>query len=285
MSRILGLDFGLTNLDVALVEDGVLAQAWRLDGGAGAGVLQVKELLAELHLGHLDALATSGGRHRDLPRILAGMPVTPVSEAEAIGRGGLALANLDLAGTAPLTAALVVSAGTGSAMIHATEGHFRHASGSAVGGGTWQGLGRLLLGTSDPLELARLAALGNTSLVDSTLEDVIGGSIGSLPADATAVNFGRVAKDNPTPRPEDVAAGLVTLVAQVISMVALNTARAEGLSQVVLVGHLLDLAPMRQAVLRVWDFYQLRPLPIIPGQAGAATALGAALSVVQASGH
>jgi type II pantothenate kinase len=192
-----------------------------------------------------------------------------VGEAQAVGRGGLLMAGL--------SEALVVSAGTGTAMIAARGQDCQHITGSAVGGGTLLGLGKLCLGTADPIKIAQLAAQGNPTHVDGTLGDVIGGGIGSLPSDATAVNLGRIVKLGGKPSREDLAAGLVTLVSQVIAVIALNAARAEGLEHVVIVGHLPDLEPVRAAILRVWGFYGVKNPPIIPEQRGFATALGAAL--------
>jgi len=171
-----------------------------------------------------------------------------------------------------------VSAGSGTAMIAArAPGSFEHVTGTAVGGGTLLGLARLLVGTSDPTELAALAVHGDASRVDSTLRDAIGGGVGRLPAHATAVNFGRVPALAEAPARADVAAALFTLVPQVIAVIALNAARAAGLERVVIVGHLPDLQGVRDTIERVWEYYGVTPGPIIPASGGAATALGAAL--------
>ena len=113
--------------------------------------------------------------------------------------------------------------------------------------------------------------------MDGTLADVIGGGIGSLPADATAVNLGRIVKLSAAPTREDLAAGLVTLVSQVIAVIALNAAKANGLEKIVIVGHLPDLEPIQKAIHRVWGFYGVTSPAIIPVDRGYATALGAAL--------
>ncbi len=265
----LGVDFGLSNTDVALVEDDKLVGNWIIHGRANLQTLQSALEVAGVGPGELDLIATSGGRHGDLPSEFEGILLFKANEAKAVGRGGLALAGLN--------EALVVSAGTGTAMIAARGGEAFHFTGSAVGGGTLLGLSKLLLGTADPLEVARLAEQGNPSGVDSTLIDVIGGGIGHLPADATAVNFGRLAGLTTASR-EDIAAGLVTLVSQVIAMIAINAVKAAGLPQIVIVGHLPDLPPIRAALQRVWYFYQIDPKPIIPSNAGAVTAYGAVLS-------
>lgn len=272
----LGLDFGQTNLDGVLLDGERIVQAWQQDTTFPSTEAALRDLLESHVLGvnglsvsDLEWIGTTGGRHGDLPSTVGGVPIRGISEARAVGRGGLALARLEKA--------LVVSAGTGTAMISSAGRQFEHVTGSAVGGGTLLGLSRLLLGTTDPFEVARLAALGDPAGVDSTLQDVIGGGIGHLPADATAVNLGRLGTMKDAPKPEDLAAGLVTLVSQVIAVIALNAAKANGLDRIVVVGHLPDLEPVRAALVRVWGFYGVTPDPIMPEQRGFATALGAAL--------
>jgi type II pantothenate kinase len=276
---ILGLDFGLTNLDGALGQDRGLLRGWRqpTQGPASEKVMRAALETGNVNLHDLSAIGTTGGRHKDLPSSIEGIPIRPIGEAQSVGRGGLALTGLE--------AALVVSAGTGTSMISArriskngeTGFEFKHVTGSAVGGGTLLGLGKLLLGTSNPLEIGELASRGDPAGVDSTLVDVIGGGIGHLPPDATAVNLGRLAHLETTPSREDLAAGLVTLVSQVIAVIALNAATANNLERIVIVGHLPDLEPIQVAIRRVWGFYGVPNPPIFPENAGFATALGAAL--------
>jgi len=267
---IVGLDFGITNLDGATLEQGKFGRGWRLScPGASLESLELALRTGEIHSSDLSAIGTTGGKHRELPAEWRGVPLVKVGEAAAVGRGGLALSALE--------EALVVSAGTGTAMYAARGSSFTHVTGSAVGGGTLLGLSRFLLGTVDPLEVAALAAQGDPARVDGTLQDVLGGGIGHLPADATAVNLGRLASLETLPRREDLAAGLVTLVAQVMSVIALNAAQAQGLERIVFIGHLMDLEPIRAAVRRVWGFYGVSQPPIIPDSRGYATALGAAL--------
>jgi type II pantothenate kinase len=260
---ILGLDFGLTNLDGALGQDGQLLRGWRqlTQGPASESVMRAALETGGVNLRDLTAIGTTGGRHKDLPSSIEGIPIRPIGEAQSVGRGGLALTGLE--------AALIVSAGTGTSMISARKlehGYeFKHVTGSAVGGG------------SNPLEIGELASRGDPAGVDSTLVDVIGGGIGHLPPDATAVNLGRLAKLETAPSREDLAAGLVTLVSQVIAVIALNAAAANNLERIVIVGHLPDLEPIKVAIRRVWGFYGVPNPPIFPENAGFATALGAAL--------
>ncbi|MFZ1792381.1 MAG: Fumble domain-containing protein, partial [Anaerolineae bacterium] len=145
---------------------------------------------------------------------------------------------------------------------------------SAVGGGTMLGLGALLLKTTDPHEIDALALAGDRNGVDLSIAEAIGGKIAGLPPTATASNFGRVGR-NPRTKPsrQDLAAAIITLVAQTISVIAINAARAESLPNIVFVGHMMDMASMRKACLAVANLYRVKFT--IAKTPGLATAMGA----------
>jgi type II pantothenate kinase len=276
MPLIAAIDFGLTNIDTAVrLPDGSVET--RMIPACGA------EIHAELTsvmgvMGHSLAdftrIAVTGGKAHQLAGQLENTNVVYVKEVNAIGRGGLALAGLKQG--------LVVSAGSGTAIVAGRNGEFSHVTGSAVGGGTLQGLGRLLVGTADALEIDRLAQQGDANGVDLTLVEAIGNRVGRLPLDANAVNFGRVAR-NPGPyRAEDLAAGLVRMVAQVITVIAVNASKVQGLEAVVFIGHLVDLASINRELNTTAGYYATAL--IIPPKPGSGTALGALLWLEEEEG-
>lgn len=229
--------------------------------------MSVKNALqgAGYHVSDFHQIAVTGGRYRELGAEVDGVPLVKVPEVEAIGRGGLVLAGLDQA--------LVVSAGTGTAMVAARMGGSHHVTGSAVGGGTLQGFGALLLGTSDALSLDRLGADGDANQVDLTLEEAIGGTVGGLPPDANAVNFGKPPNLLASASHADIAAGLVRLVAQVIAVIAINAANATGMEAIVFTGHLIDLPQVRRELNLTAGFYGREF--ILPDHPGRGTVQGA----------
>ena len=273
------IDYGISNTDVITVVDGRVRTAKQSTHGEPSPV-QVIDLLARCgtDLSVVDLIATTGGRHRLLPETIEGVPIVPVGELEAIARGGQALAGLDDSAllAEPL---LVVSAGSGTAYMAARGHAYAHVIGSGVGGGTMLGLGRLLLGTADPRMIDKLALGGDPNGVDLALSDVVMGPIGSLPPDTTAVNFGRMARAAGAPDHADLAAGIVTLVGQVVGTLAVTAARGEKLPRAVFTGHLTDMASMRMAIERVSHFFGM-PLDM-PENAGYATAAGALLYAVE----
>jgi type II pantothenate kinase len=268
-----GIDFGLTITDAVAVDGTSLTAHAALDRPGVASVDVLRHALHALAIdpGDVDVIAVTGGRSRELPASLDGVPLEFVDEPTAIGRGALARTGLDLA--------LVVSCGTGTAMVAADglQRRYSHVSGTPQGGGTLEGLAWLLLGLRGVDELAALAVRGDATAVDTTLGDVLGGGVGQLPPTATAVNLGRLATLTTDPAPEDLAAGLVTMVAQAIGLLALNVAKAEGLPAVICVGRLAEVAPMRSMIEAVFRVYGASP-PHFPEGAAHSVAYGAALT-------
>lgn len=267
-STVVAIDFGATNTDVVARIHGEL-HYWMLPSARHHHEQRIRAALAvgKLSLDDVSGIVITGGDRRGLQPSINGTPIVMVNEMEAIGRGGLELAGL--------ASATVVSAGSGTAIVSATQSAFQHVTGTGVGGGTLQGLAQLLIGTSDAHEIDSMARRGQATGVNITIGEIVGEAIGGLPADTTAINFGKFDQDQ-QPSAEDIAAGLVNLVGQVIGVVGINAARSKGHDHVVVIGHLVDLESIRTTIQQVGGFYGM-PI-IIPEQRGFATALGALLS-------
>lgn len=286
-----GLDLGLTTIDAvalpiaaaralaaATVDDhagrvtpGVRCAPVPRNGGAPGDVLDHAAAALALDPGAVVSIAVTGGRSRELPDDWHGVPVVKVAEPEAIGRGGLAIARV--------RRALVVSCGTGTAMVAADRdlGSYRHVTGTSVGGGTLLGLSQALLGTADVGAFAALAARGRAAGVDVTLGEALGAGIGHLPPDAIAVSLGKLRAPGFEPDPADLAAGLTVMVGQVIALLALAAAQGHGLTRIVAVGRLAEVAPVARVFDAVADLYG-QPHFVVPALAAHATALGAVLA-------
>lgn len=270
------IDFGISNTDVVAFIHGDLRR-WTQAYVGEPNEQTVRTILAQggVDLDELPMLAVTGGRHRLLPPQLGRTRVVGVGELQAIGRGGQAASGL----ANRRKRILVVSAGSGTAVVSALNARYRHITGAAVGGGTLLGLGRLLLHTVDPLEIDHLAVEGNANGVDLSLADVVTGPIGSLPASATAVNFGRLARMEVTASRADLAAALVTLVGQVIGLLSIAAAKALHCEHIVVIGHMTDMTSTRRVLNLVSQYYST-PLSL-PEQGGYYTALGALYSAVE----
>ena len=268
------IDFGISNTDAVASIDGSVRHWTRpSDGSPDAEIVRQVLAAGGVELAKLPQLAVTGGRHRALPTRIGDCALFGVDEVTAIGRGGQALALAE--GDDPETPILVVSAGSGTAVVAARGSHYAHITGSGVGGGTLLGLGRLLLNSADALTIDALAQQGDPNGADLSLKDVISGPIGTLPPDATAVNFGKLARSAQDVSRPDLAAALMTLVGQVIAITAINAARAERLQRIVVIGHMTDMPSFRTVLNRVGDYYGTRLM--LPSDAGYGTALGAML--------
>lgn len=159
--------------------------------------------------------ATGGGATALADRLVPGRFVTVVDEFASWGAGEPILTGR--AGLAPAYPHLLVSLGTGTSILRMDEnGKVARVGGTALGGGTLRGLGRLLLGTDDHDRLVALAATGDRRHVDLLVGDLYRpGGIALVP-DLTAANFGKAFE----PRADDVAHALLGLVGENVALLA-----------------------------------------------------------------
>jgi type II pantothenate kinase len=217
----------------------------------------------------VDVIAIAGGRSSQLPDNMLGLKVVKVNEIVAAGTGGIVLTGLD--------EALVVSMGTGTALIEVRENgrRIRHIGGTGVGGGTLLGLARKMLGISSISILVEMAEKGDSKRVDLTVGDIIGNGIGILSAEMTASNLGRVGD---TSSPEDLAAGITNLVGEVVASVSFLAASKLGLEdKVILVGRVAKLPPVLKSIQRTLSSFGVKP--ILPKLPEYAVAVGAGYRV------
>jgi type II pantothenate kinase len=192
-----------------------------------------------------------------------------VPEFDCIGRGGLY--------TSGLSEALVVSMGTGTAMVHASESEgMKYLGGTGVGGGTLMGLSKLLLGAGSVENLEKHAEHGSLEEIDLRIKDLTGkSSMGRLESDLTASNFGKVSDSADK---DDIASGIVNLVLETVGMISIFAARSVNVSSIVLTGNVTQL---REAEAKFDEFNRLevsRGLNFtIPKYSRFATAIGAAM--------
>lgn len=231
---------------------------------SAAGAIGKFLQVAGKRIGDIRRLAVTGVGSSFLDADILGIEAVRVDEFHAIGLGGLRLSGADRA--------LVVSVGTGTALVHAAGREARHVGGSGIGGGTVLGLGKALAGITDFDTLAEVAGRGLIENVDLTIGDISARAVGNLPSNATASNFGKMAD---RPSAEDMAAGIVNLVFQTVGVLAMLAARAEGDSSIVVVGNTMRIPMARTVLDSLYPVYGVRFL--VPEHAEHATALGAAL--------
>lgn len=258
---VIGIDMGASAVKLAALEGDEIVLT-HYEHGRGGDVPALCERLG-LDLRSASAVGVSGLSAKNSGLEALGITPVNVPEAEAIGRGATWLSGRDNI--------IVASIGTGTAFVHAKGRKFNHLCGTGVGAGTLTGLAERVLGITDMREFDRMAMAGDTNRVDLTIGDFVE-MHGQLAADLTASNLARrngAATDN------DWAAGLATLVFQVIGTMSLLACRGCGADSVAVTGAIADTEPSRTNFARFIDGYGLEYF--VPEHSTCATAIGTAL--------
>jgi type II pantothenate kinase len=253
-----GIDLGASTIDVVAMEKNRIAAIVTTKYDR---VVNLNSHAKRLRIKSIDNIYITGGKsgfHNT--KILKIIPIK-INEINAIGRGGLFLAKKKKA--------LVVSCGTGTCMVDAGK-KFRHIGGSGVGGGTLVGLSSIFLQNDSLKKIRSSASRGHNHKVDITVGDIIGSSIGMIPAKATAANFGKGKGSS-----NDRVNALCAMIGQTIATVAIFAARSVKQKDIILTGKLLNVKEVRDALMDTGKLYRQKFL--IPKHYEYATAIGAAL--------
>lgn len=222
-----------------------------------------------LNLSDIDRVLMTGVGSSFIDKPLYGLDCRKVSEFQCVGLGGLYLSELD--------EAIVVSMGTGTALIHATKNgtqtETEYLGGTGVGGGTLLGLSRKMLGVDTIDHLEQLAETGDLHHVDLRIGDISGDNNFQISEEITASNFGKLSD---LANKHDIALGISNMVAETIAMLAVFAARNFQVKNVVLTGNLTQLPSITRVFEGLEHNFGVRFL--IPNQAQFATVIGAALS-------
>lgn len=226
----------------------------------------------DLALTDIDRILMTGAGSASIAKPIYGLQCQPVPEFSCIGMGGLYLSGL--------TEAIVVSMGTGTALIHAKKeadsAHVTYLGGTGVGGGTLVGLCRRLLGVDTVRHIEQLAEQGNLDNVDLRIKDISQSHLyHGINENLTAANFGKVS-DLATP--EDLALGVANMVAETVAMLSVFAARTYGLQDIVLTGNLTTLSPIRRVFETMSASGSFGVRFLIPECSQFGTVIGAALN-------
>lgn len=171
---------------------------------------------------------------------------------------------------------IVVSMGTGTSYVKCQGNEIQNICGLAMGGGTLQGLSRMLLKTSDIKHVVQLAEKGDESNVNVLIGDITKMPLPGLPLTATASLLGK-AHSNATE--EDTAIGIIYMVLQTIGSAAILASMGTGIKDIVFIGNLTLLPQCRKVLMPFEELYGVRIT--IPQYAEFCTAIGAALCYQQ----
>lgn len=186
-------------------------------------------------------------------------------EFQSIGLGGLYLSKLN--------EAIIVSLGTGTAIVHVKKGQApEYLGGTGVGGGTLVGLSSKMLGISHIETIDEIAKSGDLANVDLRISDISKKDMG-LSSNMTAANFGKISD---TATSGDLALGLINMVFETVGMIAYFAAKQYGIKDVILTGNLTHISQAQEIVDGLNKMFDMNF--VIPNNAQYSTVIGAALS-------
>ena len=172
-----------------------------------------------------------------------------------------------------LSRMIVVSMGTGTSIVKCDGNDINHIGGIGIGGGTLQGLSRLLLNTDDIKQVAKLAETGDVSHINVLIKDISANPLPGLPMDAIASLCGNT-KSNASP--EDIAIGLIWMVLQSVCSASILSSLGSGIKDFVMIGNLTLLPQCNLVFPATEKLYGVKFH--IPKYSEFCTAIGAALS-------
>ena len=220
-----------------------------------------------LKISDISKVVMTGVGSSYVKRDLYGLDCERVAEFDCIGRGGLYLSGFKNA--------LVVSMGTGTALVHANDdGSMKYLGGTGVGGGTLMGLSKLLINAESIEHIAEYADGGNLENVDLRIKDMTASdSLSDLARDLTAANFGKVSD---VAEKSDIALGVMNMVFETVAMVSVFAARSVGVKDIILTGNVTQFEYCKR------KFDEINGLNygvkfILPRRSRFATVIGAAL--------
>ncbi|MBQ9112403.1 MAG: type II pantothenate kinase [Clostridia bacterium] len=221
-----------------------------------------------LELGDIDKVLMTGVGASFIDKPIYSLDCRSVSEFKSVGLGGLYLSELD--------EAIVVSMGTGTALIHAKKTadgtQTKYLGGTGVGGGTLLGLSKKMIGVDTVEHLEQMCAEGNLDNIDLRIKDISGDDTFQINADITASNFGKLSD---MASKNDIALGIANMVAETIAMLAVFAARNFKVKTVVLTGNLTALKAITNVFEGLEPTFGIKF--VIPELAQFATVIGAAL--------
>lgn len=273
MGVVIGIDVGIsTTKIVGIGPDGLVVSPIRIKatdpvtslyGAFGKYLYDNRISLADVEQVMLTGV---GSAYIDKP--VYGLPTAKAQEFLADGLG----ARFDTS----LERMMVVSMGTGTSIVKCDGSHIEHIGGIGIGGGTLQGLSRLLLKTDDIKQVSALAEEGDISHINVLISDISANPLPGLPMDAIASLWGN-AKSNASR--EDIALGLIWMVLQSICSASILSSLGSGIREFVMIGNLAML-PLCQRVFPATErLYGVKFH--IPQHAEFCTAIGAALCHIQ----
>ena len=268
MGIVIGIDVGISTTKIVGIRNGAVVSPIRITandpvtslyGAFGKYLYDNK-----IDLGEVEQVMMTGVGSAYIETPVYGLPTAKADEFMADGLGAMYESGKDHV--------IVVSMGTGTSLVRCDGDDIRHIGGIGIGGGTLQGLSRVLLQTSNIHEIRELAKNGNISNINLLIGDISAHPLPGLPMDATASLF---AKAQYNASREDLAIGIICMVLQAIGSTAVIASISSGIRDFVMIGNLTLLPECKFIFPQLEKLYNVHFFT--PTYSEFCTAIGAAL--------
>lgn len=268
MGMVIGIDVGISTTKIVGICNGRVVSPMRIKatdpvsslyGAFGKYLYDNK-----IQMSDVDHVMLTGVGAAYISKPVYGLPTSKAGEFVADGLGACHESGKDRI--------IVVSMGTGTSLVRCDGDKIEHIGGIGIGGGTLQGLSRLLLKTDDIRTVSEMAVRGNISSINLRIGDISARPLPGLPMSAVASLFGNARSDASR---EDIAIGLIWTVLQSVGQSAVLASIGSNIREYVMIGNLTLLPQCRVVFPPIEKLYGVKF--IIPEYSEFCTAIGAAL--------
>ena len=268
MAIVIGIDVGISTTKIVGIRNGKVFSPIRIKAtdpvtslyGAFGKYLYDNKIKLE----DVEHVMLTGVGSAYIEKPIYGLPTDKVEEFIANGLGARYESGRDRI--------IVVSMGTGTSLVKCDGDDISHIGGIGIGGGTLQGLARLLLKTDDIKQLLDMARKGNVGNINLLIGDISAHPLPGLPMDAVASLFGNARADASR---EDIALGLIWTVSQSAGQAAVLASLGSNIREYVMIGNLTLLPQCKQVFPAIERLFGVKF--IISEYSEYCTAIGAAL--------
>lgn len=237
MSAI-GIDIGTSTTKIIEVKNGEIISKAIIRGRFSKEIYE--EFLKNNEIENIEKVVFTGIGADKIIKEDYGENTFIIDEFTSIAKGALALTDKE--------EALIVSVGTGTAFIDSNKNECKHLGGTGLGAGTLFNFSKAFLKITNFDEMLELIENGDVEKVDLRIKDITTQEIETLPLDLTLANFGKLNQES---RPEDIAAGLINMVFEIIGMMAVFIVDKKENKDVVLIGNITGLPGVRTVLDRI----------------------------------
>ena len=222
----------------------------------------IKDFIDSNHIIDIDKFVLTGIGADKVNLESYNVTIDKIEEFVAIATGGKCLSGKQ--------EAIVVSVGTGTALIKVSSEEIKHLGGTGVGAGTLLNMCDRMLGVKSFNEILELSQKGDLSKIDLRIGDVTEQEIETLPKDLTLANFGKFENDS---KKEDIVLGLLNMIFEVIGMMAVFATLNSNIKDIVVIGNITVIPVVKDIIEKLEKLHNVNF--ILSSDAEFAVVLGA----------